>query len=267
MTLAILGIYRWIADVRMASKRFEAFSLYVQLKDYERTTGNRTIRGIAVHQEYGSTEPIIMGETIDGPKLLREIKRQFIGITLYIAGTLPPVFVFGLVVMTGSNFLLALVAFALSGLALLPLDILGLRMTLAGADAASRLEAIIREEWRTGTPLLPVDFKLPEGHGVFRTPPIPTKAQLGMMRRSRDFRIERVVSAGIAAIAISMISVMLDIGGDLGVIAILAPMLAFMGYFVFRASGLILLDKLREYEEVSGKIVLPPDLSLARMIP
>ncbi len=63
-TLAIIGIYRYFADVRMAFKRFEAFSLYVQLKDYERTTGIRTIRDITVHQEYGSTEPLIMGETI-----------------------------------------------------------------------------------------------------------------------------------------------------------------------------------------------------------
>ncbi len=266
----ILILVAWYRAVTVTGPAFDerltAFSVYKEAKELERRTGERLLPDLELHPDYTEIDTSVDPEKVDFQRLQSELESALVATALLLGGMMGPVvgalsgfFLLGWPLWSGY------VALGLGFVLALP----GFRAMRASTRAYSKVEALVREEWRTGQRILPLDFRIPEGYNLFREPPHLSERDLKRMRSAEDISSERLmallggavlggVAAGIGVPVILGLGVILSLlVALLSVAATMIPALVLVSRV---GEGARLLKSLREYEEATGRRLLPTDL-------
>ena len=254
--LAGSALFAWaIVDVR---SDHEILSAYFQVRSHEKTTGARVLPEMRLHPDF--TGPDVFGDLslLDFSYLRGELLRWRSGYC-FIALMLALAFgAFAVVVKLALTPWLILIAVLSSFLLMAP----AANSVMAYEVAKTRLKSIIREEWRTRTPILPPDFAVSQRWTRLRAPIMLTDRQLRRMRAAHQTRSVPFLSEAVLMLAFlaGLLPFLLDLPWPVGlsVLVGLVTSAAALAFWIY--DGRVLLDDAREYEVVSGQTVLPPDL-------
>ncbi len=131
--------------------------------------------------------------------------------------------------------------------------------------AWAALGAVIHEEWRSGRQVLPQSFEIPRMYRRLRVIPTLDERALRSLRGARRVLSTRFQLASFATVFVgTMLSIVLALAGVAGVILAIPALLPFgtvVGWIAHEIRHVRLLHELRQYEQITGKSVLPPDLA------
>ncbi len=268
---AVLILLAWFRAVTVTGPAFDerltAFSVYKEAKELERRTGERLLPDLELHPDYAEIDASVDLEEVDFKRLQSDLESALGATALLLWGMMGPVigalsgfFLLGWPLWSGY------VALGLGLVLALP----GFRAMRASTQAYSKVEALIREEWRTGQRILPLNFRIPEGYNLFREPPYLSERDLKRMRSAEGLSSERLmallggtilggVAAGIGMPVILGLGVLLSL--LVGLLSVAATMIPALVLISRVGRGARLLKSLREYEEATGRRFLPTDLS------
>ncbi len=276
-TLVVLGAgifgAAYLRDLRIhepaVERDFEAFSLYLRVRDYEGSTGRRLLPNLAVHPDYAILDPEFPDEVADYRLLQEDLETRDEGRALFVGGlAIVLVTIFVLWIVVDLPLTPTVLGMAIAAMIGAPVAVRGAKR-LASAFAASYIvEGILREEWKTGSSILPASFVIPESSGFTRNPENLDDTTVRRMRRAAWVDSSRVVLYGLpGGVAVMFVLVfasrflsdgnmIFQLGfGGLAALAAIAG-----GLFVFTDRGRRALASIEDFEEVTRKQVMPPDL-------
>jgi len=133
------------------------------------------------------------------------------------------------------------------------------------SPAWATLDAVVREEWKSGTRLLPDWFKIPPIYRRLRVIPALNEHRLANLRRANwiladKFQITCFVFV-LLSTAFGITLAFLGFGGLIIAAPLLILLFVMLGFVGIEWRSVRLLQELREYEKVTGRTVLPPDLT------
>ena len=127
------------------------------------------------------------------------------------------------------------------------------------------LESIVHQEWKTGINVLPEWFAVPRMYRRLRSIPKMSEGQLTKLRRANLVLSIRFQVACIGVILIGLVFgidlIFRGLRGLVVALPILIPGLIIIGSVASLGPNIHLLYELREYEKVTGRTVLPADLT------
>ena len=138
--------------------------------------------------------------------------------------------------------------------------------------AVEEVRAIVQEEMRTGHAILPDDVAIRWGVRRYSVPPRPSEESLRRMRLANRMEKRRLplflpIAAFVGFVVPFGVFIAYDIRGPVPVtvtsILTFWPIVATLVLAARMRDGPAMLRELREYERVSGRRVLPDDLSSA----
>ncbi len=264
--IIFINLYRLWKRQRLYS---DTLSLYFQVRRYEEKSGKHLLPQMQMLARYRKLDPRPPPvETYRGHELLRKLRRLNVKTYSWIgASFIVPLAVMPLAFTYHLSPILLLLALPIMPAAVL----LGASNLFEAQNVVTELKMIVHEEWKTGQRYLPekTDLRI---WGIQRDPVKLMEKSLPRLRAivSRKDRIAAVISTSIVIFAVIMIA-LFALSGEARTFVLVLSLLMLLIPFTLLIQKRIAPEirdpavrTILEYEKVTGRQLLPPELASLR---
>jgi len=269
---AILALIMFVNLYRLWKRRqvyAETLSLYFQVRRYEEKSGKHLLPQMQMLARYRKLDPRPAPvETYKGHELLGRLRRLNIKAYSWIGASLiVPLAALQLVFTYHLSLILLLLVLPIMPAAVL----LGASNLFEAQNVVTELKMIVHEEWKTGQRYLPekADLRI---WGIQRDPVKLMGKSLPRLRAivSRKDRIAAVISTSIVILIVIMIALFALSGKAQTFVLVLSLLMLLIPFTLLIQKKIApeirdpAVRTILEYEEVTGRQLLPPELASLR---